>query len=84
MLRVIRFALMQLVLQVVKSQVVVGIKIVVVNRKRFRMDFVVRRVDSRRFIPIILVDGVEKYRGEFKSSPQEALEKCVEMSTKVS
>ena len=48
------------------------------------MDFVVRKVDSKRYIPIIMLDDKEVYRGEFKETPQEALEKCVEMASKVS
>ncbi len=48
------------------------------------MDFVIRKVDVVRYIPIILIDGVEKYRGGFCRTPQEALDKCCEMSNKVS
>ena len=41
------------------------------------MDYIVRVVKGYGYLPIVIVDDVEVYRGEFKQSPGEALDACI-------
>jgi len=45
------------------------------------MDIIIRVVKGYGNLPIIIEDGKETYRGEFQTTPEEALVKCVKQTT---
>jgi len=47
------------------------------------MDFIVRFVQGYGYLPILIVDGEEVYRGEFKKSPQQAFESVMARVDKI-
>ena len=47
-------------------------------------DLIQRFVQDLGFLPMIIIDGVEVYRGEYQKTPQEALDKCQEMNKQIS
>lgn len=47
------------------------------------LDIIIRQVPNYGYLPIITVDGVEKYRGEFQKTAQLALERALSMKDKV-
>lgn len=47
------------------------------------LDIIIRQVPDYGYLPIITVDGEEKYRGEFQKTAQLALEKALAMIDKV-
>ena len=41
------------------------------------IDYIIRVVPAYGFLPIIEIDGIEIYRGEFQKYPADALAKCL-------
>lgn len=46
-------------------------------------DIIIRKVPHYGWLPIITIDGEEKYRGEFQKTAQLALERALAMKDKV-
>ena len=44
-------------------------------------DFVIRFVPKLGYLPIIIVDGEEVYRGEYKKTPEQALKAAINFAT---
>ena len=53
-----------------------------INDEEIDMDMVVRYVVGYGYLPIVIVDGKEIYRGEFKTTAEEAFNKCCDFCAK--
>ncbi len=46
-------------------------------------DIIIRHVPSLGYLPILEIDGTEVYRGEYKTTPKQALQKCLDTQARI-